>query len=447
MPPKLALILCVLFVLGLLRIERENNPNASLALWIPTIWMLICGSKPVGSWFVPESASMVRSLAAGNPINQFSLAVLFVLSLVVLIRRKAGLFEIIKDNKWLFLLYAYMGLSILWSETPSISFRRWIKVSITLVVAPVILTELSPAKALESILRRCAYVLIPFSMLLIKYYPYLGRQYNRWTGGLMWTGVAGQKNGLGLLCTISIFFFIWSYLYNKKTEQRTKMPLVLSDTVILVLAAYLLFGNRSSYSATSIFILIVGTFMLLVFSKIKFLGEWVGKKLTILIIIGVLGYALMNSALLPIITSSLGRDTSLTGRTEIWSTAVSIVHDRPILGLGYGNLAVEEKIYNEHGVLQSHNGYIGVWVYLGMVGLALLAVFFLRFAAMIDRSMTQGKTDWTIFGICYLFMLLLYNYTESTFLGTSLTWTLIVFLCFLFSKNSTLILPKKVGRC
>ena len=325
-----------------------------------------------------------------------------------------------------------MGISILWSNSPSISFRRWIKVSIILVVAPVVLTERFPFKALESILRRCAYILVPLSLVLIKYFPHLGRQYNRWTGELMWTGVAGQKNGLGLLCAISIFFLVWSYISRRNLKETDNKALILCDILILALSMYLLFGNRSSYSATSIFILIVGTTLLFVLSRKESLTEKVAKRLKTFLIIGVLTYIFMNSVLLPVITSSLGRDTSLTGRKSIWNTALSIANHYPVLGAGYGNLIVEERLWKKEGVLQTHNGYIGIYVYLGVIGLSMLGAFLLRFSSMITR-VAKSQSDWAVFGICYLFMLLLYNYTESTFLGTSLTWTLIVYLSFLFT--------------
>jgi len=64
----------------------------------------------------------------------------------------------------------------------------------------VIVSEVNPRQSLASLLRRCAYVLIPFSVVLIKYYPALGRQYGRWSGIEMWIGVTNQKNSLGILC-------------------------------------------------------------------------------------------------------------------------------------------------------------------------------------------------------------------------------------------------------
>lgn len=50
MPPSLALLICVGFVLFLLRLERQSL-GVSAALWIPTLWLLLTSSKPLAMWF------------------------------------------------------------------------------------------------------------------------------------------------------------------------------------------------------------------------------------------------------------------------------------------------------------------------------------------------------------------------------------------------------------
>ena len=75
-----------------------------------------------------------------------------------------------------------MLLSTLWSDITPIAIRRWVREVIVLVMALVIMSEANPRQALESVLRRSAYILIPFSLMLIKYYPALGVEYARWSG-------------------------------------------------------------------------------------------------------------------------------------------------------------------------------------------------------------------------------------------------------------------------
>ena len=51
MPASLALVLCIVFVAFLLRAERRHSRGLSIAVWIPTLWMLSVATKPLGRWF------------------------------------------------------------------------------------------------------------------------------------------------------------------------------------------------------------------------------------------------------------------------------------------------------------------------------------------------------------------------------------------------------------
>ena len=80
MPPKLVLIGCIVFVIWLLRIEQKRNPIASHALWLPTFWLLIMGSRPVGAWFMHGSQSG-GSDAAGSQLDRLGLNSLILIAL------------------------------------------------------------------------------------------------------------------------------------------------------------------------------------------------------------------------------------------------------------------------------------------------------------------------------------------------------------------------------
>ena len=75
---------------------------------------------------------------------------------------------------------------------------------------------------MKSLLRRVFYILIPFSVVLVKYFPGIGRVYHRQTGELMALGVTTHKNSLGALCVISIIFFVYS-LNDKINEKNNKI--------------------------------------------------------------------------------------------------------------------------------------------------------------------------------------------------------------------------------
>lgn len=438
MPAVVALILCVVLVTVLLCIERKRNPAASHALWVPTFWMLICGSRPVGRWFASSPLSSAGSDAAGSPLDRLVLSGLILLALLVLSRSKIEWSRILKDNIWLILLYLYLGSSILWSDFPFVSFKRWIRLSSVILMALVVLSERAPLQAMESVLRRCAYLLIPLSLVLIKYFPHFGVQYDRWSGGLMWVGVAMQKNGLGLLCALSAFLLIWAALRKWRSGELLKSrSQTFADALVVGIAFFILCGPGGSYSATSIAVLIVGIASLLILHRMQNFTIWMAAHLKAVVVALALIFLLIGDSLLPTVTSIFGRNESLTGRTDIWRSVIDVASRNSLFGLGYGGFwGLEDVITSEHGVKQSHNGYLEVYLQVGLVAVVFLFAFLMAFCSKVRREINH-VFDSGVLGICFLLFILPYNYTEDTFLQSSILWSTMVLLTIVFSASSS----------
>jgi exopolysaccharide production protein ExoQ len=224
-PSNVALLLCSGFVLLLLWYDKKQTTGVTRVLWIPTLWVLYCASRPLACW---RSNHLLLSgsdsgVSEGSAIDRNFLTGLLVLGLVILARRRFDWRAVLKNNSWLAALCLYVLLSIVWSEAPFVSIKRAIKMVGSLVMAMVILSEVSPGLAFESILRRLTYILIPFSILLIKYFPDLGVFYLRYTGDRWWIGVTTTKNNLGVLCTVAALFLFWSFLMTWKRRKVSGM--------------------------------------------------------------------------------------------------------------------------------------------------------------------------------------------------------------------------------
>jgi exopolysaccharide production protein ExoQ len=431
MLPTAALCACFVLVLVLLRIEARRNDAASAGLWIPTLWMLIAGSRSVGRWMGTDEAGGV-DYEAGSLPDRLVLAGLTALAIAILLRRKVDWPRLLKDNVWLLVLFLYMGLSILWMDSPFVSLKRWIRSTGPVVMAFVIASELKPQAALESVLRRCAYVLVPLSFVLIKYYPALGRAYGRWDGVEMWTGTTTHKNSLGQLCAVSAFLLIWSLL---RTERSRDRPVTWVETAadlsILLLTAYLLRGP-GTYSATSISITVIGLAVFFVLRRRRAIGWVVVRNLKVLMVLVAVLYWFVAEPATDAVTSLLGRSRNLTGRaTDIWPVVLELASRHPIFGLGYGGAwGLGGSLSATVGVEQAHNGYLDVYLQLGSVGIILLAAFLLSFCTAI-RRVFNVEYDWSTFGAAFLLMVLLYNLSETAFfdvyLGSAMVLLPVVF--------------------
>ena len=267
MPKQLALLLCSAFVIYLLRYDRRQHSSASWTLWLPTLWMLSIGSRSIDAWLGVTGASRF----SGGVLEPLFQAGLLFAALIFLSTRNLNWSTIIQENIWLLALLSFMLFSAVWSDSPVRTIRSWMKEFTGFTMALVILAQSSPKQALQSILRRTIYILIPFSVLLIKYYQNLGVVYNRWTGEVQWIGVTLQKNALGRLCLISAFFLLWTFSRRwSKAEPTVAKYQTLAEGAVLGITVWLFKGpSMWAASATAFYALACGliTFVMLLWMK------------------------------------------------------------------------------------------------------------------------------------------------------------------------------------
>ena len=182
----------------------------------------------------------------------------------------------------LFLLYCF--ISIAWSDFPFMAFKRWTKIFGHPIMALIVLTEPDPEEALTRLMKRCAYVVVPVSILWIKYYPQLGTGLRRVGRDAMNKGIAVGKNMLGADCLILGFFFFWHLLQTWRTERNTQRR-----NELRLIAGFLigiLWLLRQAHSATSTISLFVAI-LIVVFVGIRstnknFIGTYMLAALVLL---------------------------------------------------------------------------------------------------------------------------------------------------------------------
>src|SRR6188768_3548492 len=151
------------------------------ALWVPLLWFAIIGTRPVSFWLNPgERPDTVERYLEGSPLDAAGYMILLALGIAILLRRRIDWGQVVKSNKVLVVFFAYCLISLAWSDFFFVGFKRYIK--------------------------DCGNVVIPLSMLFIKYMPDIGRYYDPWTWQPMYRGVAGEKNALGATVAFGALF-------------------------------------------------------------------------------------------------------------------------------------------------------------------------------------------------------------------------------------------------
>lgn len=438
MPPQLALIIVLTFIVFVIYIEHKNTENLGPVVWIIAFWILYSGSKGLGVFL-----NLDTTIEAGSLPDRYFTLSLGIISLIIIFSRHFPLVSTLKKNVPVVLIIIYSLISVIWSRNPGISFRRWGREAVAIVIALLVSCESQPIKTLTSAFKKAIYAALPLSILLIKYYPAYGRSYGRWTGELMWEGIASQKNGLAMICSLSILFLIWSLSLDLSKWRRlpSKFP-VFIDIFMVLLALYLMMGPRRTltYSATSFMALIAGLICLISFKAFVKFGINIEKKIIIFaIIIILIGTFIPFSGKIPIksLPKMLGRSETLTDRTDIWTALTPYAKQNILLGYGFGGFwttPLRNQITSH-----AHNGYLDTILELGIIGLLLFTSFILF---LINKSLKllYEKTYHSYFFLSLIFMFIIISVAESPFgeLSNYTTWLLLAWSFIVIKEDNLL---------
>lgn len=433
MPSQIALIICILIIFYLFWEDRKGTVGVSKAIWLPIIWMLLGGSRYVSQWLNLSSTEFsADSILKGSPVDRFVFTVLIIGGVVVLIRRRLNWKKIFIQNSWIWLFFIFGVISFFWSDYPLVSFKRWIKSLGNVVMVLVILSEHRPYAAFGIILRRFAFILLPLSVLFIKYYPELGRTYHMGIPSV--TGVAFQKNGLGQICLLTGTYFSWVLILRRKVKHSYLHNMHYSIyLLILPMIFWLLYKANSATSTvcliTAITIFLVGTHSIMIKNPHRILYF----SLALVILFLALEYLF---SVKDIILALLGKSQDLTSRVPIWQELRSMAVN-PLLGSGFESFWLGERrriMFEEWGKIeQAHNGYLDMYLHLGMVGLLLI---FGWFVSGMNKVRNYLLIDYStgILRFSLIVIVALYNYTEATFYGVNNIW--IIFMLAIMSIPS-----------
>jgi exopolysaccharide production protein ExoQ len=412
MPPTIATLVFCAGIIGLFLLDRNRKAAASPALWIPVAWLSIGASRGISEWF--RGVAVMQSpdeYLEGSPVDQLVYIGLLGAGLLVLLARGRRSETILRANGPLVIFFLYCAVSVLWSDYPFVAFKRWTKALGNLVMVLVVLTDRDPSGAVRRLLARSGFLLIPVSVLLIKYYPALGRSYSIWTGEPYYSGVATGKNGLGVVCLIFGLASLWRFL--QVVHGRLAGPLI-AHGVVLAMALWLLW---MADSATALGCFMVGAGLIVLRTRRGFALKPAALHL---VAVGILSLCVFGLILDPGagLVQAMGRDPTLTGRTQLWQDLLRM----PVnswLGTGFESFWLGERarwLWARHWwhPNQAHNGYLEVFITLGWLGVALLAFVMAWGYRHIVGALPRDPNLATL-RLALFMAAVLYNLTEAAF--------------------------------
>ncbi len=416
MPPTLALAIWLVLLVTLFVYDPAKPAKASAALWVPLIRLFFLGSRSPSLWLGPSYGSAAQGLEDGSPLDRTIYMLLTVAAIVILVSRRFQWGDFFARNKALIALVAFGLLSVAWSDFPLPTFKKWFRDAGVYMVVLVVLSDPRPLEAVRTVLRRVFYLLVPLSVVLVKYYPYLGKSYSAW-GSQEYTGVSTSKNMLGVMCLVSGIFFFWDTVthWQERKDKRARR-VILVDIAFIAMTLWLLNLSRSDTSAVC---LAIGCLAIAAaHSKFGRRGRGWVKTLApvsfIVYLILTVGFG-MGAQL----SEAVGRSGNMSDRTHIWQVLLSVPIN-PFLGTGYQSFWLGWRVrwvwarLVGDTVLEAHNGYLQIYLDLGLIGLFLLCTFLIASYRKICKRL-KPLTPLGSLGLGLWTLLLFYNVTEASF--------------------------------
>lgn len=388
---------------------------------------MVGSSRPLGVWLSLWGVPLPTGGGAedGSVVDRFFYGGIAAVGIYILSRRRINWSSILATNRIFLVFLAFMALSIVWSDYNWVSLKRYVKLIASVVMVLVILTDDRPYEAAYTVLRRCLYIHLPMSIICTRYFREIGVSFD-WSGTAeAWQGIATSKNTLGQVAMIGVLYFTWEVWRNWKRLKWRNHHLF-----FLLLAAYLLKGSDEAVSKTSI---IVGAFSLIVFFGIQRKRDNIPAARnfirmafvsTVALILLISTHSIVHfsdESVFGKVISLIGRDITLTGRTEIWSDVYDAASSSPIVGVGYGGFWIGRLANipwnaNMTWVLgQAHSGYVDTYLQLGIVGILIFSLIVFTTLRPLTESF-HSNFDFAAFRITLFITILFVNITESTYL-------------------------------
>lgn len=314
---------------------------------------------------------------------------------------------------FLIALLAVTAASFLWSIDPSLTQRRSIAVVATSLAGlylaarydwRTLLRLMGAMWLFMAIVSLGAVIIAPGFAIMSEIHP----------GA--WKGLWWEKNTLGGHMARAAFLCAFLFILDRPWRPVWGFAVFLCSALVI-----------ASTSKTALLGLLLGF-------GILFAG-WVSRKGTAITISSLWTGIVLSSAFAAImiiepgiILNLLGRDATLTGRTDIWSVLAGAIADRPQLGYGYGAFwqldsmpAYRVRAATEWLVPTAHNGWLETALSVGLIGLGLLMANYVLFVA---RAAWLSIDNWLgIFALGVAGQFLLFSLSESNALQqNSIIW-------------------------
>lgn len=376
-------------------------------------WLFIATTAVVPLLILDKGEGQASS---GNDTLRLLIVPSLLMMPILVLSRLRDMVSLLIRNPLIPLLLIWVWLSILWSVSPDVAFRRALSLTTYTLLACYMVLRHDP----DWVFRTLSWMIITLlavSVLFAVFLPDLSQM----PDGRGLRGIFTHKNGMGE-------FLILSFVILPPAIRQGLIPRVIGCMAIACALVLLVLVN--SATATIVALTVITLYVILA----VFCYSW-----RIGLIASAFGIAAGSFLLLLVIINIdsvfalTGRDATLTGRTELWQYVLIMIEKRWLEGYGYGSfwevLAFSKYAADslQWDIPNAHNGFLEVALGLGVVGLMLILFFFANAIYRMIKSFRQSSYFPSAILLTLLVAYLLRAFTESNLLGqNSIDWILVV---------------------
>jgi exopolysaccharide production protein ExoQ len=371
------------------------------------VWMYFTTALYCSSLFISSDAKAI-SVDALNPydplFSKLQLVIYGITFLLLLARWRTSL-AILIQGKSILLIILMVLFSCLWSDWPDESWRKGLNAMATGAFGIYTATRFSLREQLKYLLIALGAVTI-FCLVFSLLQPGSSIEIGANAGSLR--GPMTQKNLLARLMVLTIIVSI--------TAMRTLPRWRWFSGLVGLLGALLLILTGSK---TALLVLIVLLLLIPLYGALRWKDTVLIPSLIAVVLIAGSASTLLVSNWESLLRG-LGRDPSLSGRTDLWTGAIEKISQRPLLGYGFqafwqvdgGGADIWKMVLYKPP--HAHNGYLNIALDLGLLGLVIflgsLLIAYIRSIQWV--RLYPGMLG--IFPMLYVTFMFMYNHTENT---------------------------------
>ncbi|HTV06518.1 MAG TPA: O-antigen ligase [Acidobacteriaceae bacterium] len=335
----------------------------------------------------------------------------------LLLRRAGTVMRWLRAMQWTLPLAALAALSTLWSQFPLYTIRRSLPFALAGVFG-LYLAVRFPVRRQLGILRVTMLALAVGTVVMALAFPHLGLDASAGHHA-DWQGVFTQKNACGRMMVLATAVLL--------ADWRSTWRHVASAALFALVM--FMSGSRSAWLVEAALLALWATLLLL---------ERLDGKSRVIAVAGALGLLPVAAGAvylsLPDLLEWMGRDATLSGRTLIWKQVWIFIRLRPWLGWGYDGFwhGIHGQAFRvvaavRFMVFHAHNGFFEIWLELGLVGLALFTLSYLRAWRRVWATLRAGEVQRVMWMVFVLALIVFYDLDENSLLiYNGLFWTLYV---------------------